>query len=122
MIMVYNAACKYFGYKQKYEISDFLPPPTVPQIKIEKAGADQQAILYETVQQVYCINRDDFNTREIAMVEPEKRAKFFDDLRKNYPVRREFQNTEIAATEATEFTESLSKKLKGIGFRVKSDK
>jgi erythronate-4-phosphate dehydrogenase len=118
MIMVYDAACKYFGLKPKYTISNFLPPPTVPQIRIEKASLNQQAILCETVQQVYCINRDDFNTREIAMVEPEKRAKFFDDLRKNYPVRREFQNTEIIVTE----DKNLSKKLEGIGFRVKSDK
>jgi erythronate-4-phosphate dehydrogenase len=120
MIMVYNAVCKYFGLKPKYKISDFLPSPTVPQIRIEQAGPDQQAILYETVQQVYCINRDDFNTREIAMVEPEKRAKFFDDLRKNYPVRREFQNTQIVL--ATEVTENLNGKLEGIGFKVKSDK
>ena len=118
MIMVYNAVCKYFGFKPKYKISDFLPPPTVPQIRIEEAGPDQQGILYETVQRVYCINRDDFNTREIAMVEPKGRAKFFDDLRKNYPVRREFQNTEIIATETGE---NLSRKLEGIGFKVKSD-
>jgi erythronate-4-phosphate dehydrogenase len=113
MIMVYNAACQYFGLEPKYKISDFLPPPTVPQIRIEKAGLDQQAILYETVQQVYCINRDDFNTREIATVEPEKRAKFFDDLRENYPVRREFQNTKVVVKDKNS---SLSKKLKGIGF------
>jgi erythronate-4-phosphate dehydrogenase len=119
MIMVYNAVCQYFGLKPKYKISDFLPPPTVPQIRIEKAGPDQQAILYETVQQVYCINRDDFNTREIATVEPEKRAKFFDDLRKNYPVRREFQNTKIEFTaEAAEHAENLGRKLEGIGFKV----
>ena len=123
MIMVYNAACKYFGLKPKYKISDFLPPPTVPQIRIEQTGPDQQAILYETVQRVYCINRDDFNTREIAMVEPKKRAKFFDDLRKNYPVRREFQNTEIEFTvKAAKGTENLGKKLEGIGFKVKSEK
>ncbi len=95
MIMIYNAACEHFGLKPKYKIEDFLPPPTVPQITIDKIGPDQQQILHETVQQVYAINRDDFNTREIAMVEPEKRGKFFDDLRKNYPVRREFQNTTV---------------------------
>jgi erythronate-4-phosphate dehydrogenase len=90
----------------------------VPQIKIDKVGPAPQAILHDIVQQVYPINRDDFNTREIAMVEPEKRGKFFDDLRKNYPVRREFQNTKVIFT--TESTEKeLEKKLRGIGFQVK---
>ena len=70
----------------------------MPQITIDKIDPDQQKLLHEIVQQVYVINRDDFNTREIAMVEPEKRGKFFDDLRKNYPVRREFQNTKIIMT------------------------
>jgi erythronate-4-phosphate dehydrogenase len=119
MIMIYDAACKHFGLKPKQKIEDFLPPPTVPQITIDKIDSDSQKLLNEIVQQVYPINRDDFNTREIAMVKPEKRGKFFDDLRKNYPVRREFQNTTIIlATESTEYTE----KLKGIGFKVKRQK
>jgi erythronate-4-phosphate dehydrogenase len=115
MIMIYDAACKHFGLKPKYKIEDFLPPPTVPQIAIEKIGPDHQKLLHEIVQQVYPINRDDFNTREIAMVEPDKRGKFFDDLRKNYPVRREFQNTKIIMTSEN----GLKAKLRGIGFQIK---
>jgi erythronate-4-phosphate dehydrogenase len=119
MIMIYNAACEYFGLKPKYNIEDFLPPPKVPQIEIEKIGPDHQSILHETVQQVYAINRDDFNTREIAVVEPEKRGKFFDDLRKNYHVRKEFQNTTIILKRPCP---ALAEVLKGIGFQVKSEK
>ena len=121
MIMIYNAACEHFGLKPKYKIEDFLPPPTVPQITIDKISPNTQTLLHEIVRQVYAINRDDFNTREIAMVEPEKRGKFFDDLRKNYPIRREFQNTTVVfATEDTESTEKKFKnKLRGIGFQIK---
>ncbi len=115
MIMIYNAACEHFGLKPKHKIEDFLPSPTVPQITIDKIDTDPQKLLYEIVQQVYVINRDDFNTREIAMVEQEKRGKFFDDLRKNYPVRREFQNTKIIMTSEN----ALKTKLSGIGFQIK---
>ena len=87
----------------------------MPQTTIDKISPDQQKLLHEVVQQVYPINRDDFNTREIAMVEPAKRGKFFDDLRKNYPVRREFQNTKIIMTSEN----GLKAKLKGIGFQIK---
>ena len=95
MIMIYEAACKFFGVKPQRTIADYLPAPLVPEIRIEDAGKDEQEILHETVQQIYPINRDDFNTREILMVEESSRGKFFDDLRKNYPVRREFQNTRV---------------------------
>lgn len=117
MIMIYEAACKYFGLKAKYSMEDFVPEPPLPQITIDTAVNSDQEILHETVQRVYCINRDDFNTREIAMVAPEKRGKFFDDLRKNYPIRREFQTTEVVLDAPCE---SLAKTLAGIGFKVSS--
>ena len=116
LIMIYNAARKYFKVEPKHTIADFLPPPKVPQITIDKIDTDEQSLLNETVRQVYAINRDDFNTREIAMVEPEKRAKFFDDLRKNYPVRREFQNTTVILKQPSPH---LTDMLNGIGFKTK---
>ncbi len=118
MIMIYQAACKFFGIEAKNSIDDFLPAPGVPEIKIQAGGADAQQLLHETVQRVYAIGRDDFNTREILMVPESERGRFFDDLRKNYPVRREFQNTEIILAEKSK---SLSAKLSGIGFKVKND-
>ncbi len=116
LIMIYNAACKYFNAEPKHTSADFLPPPTVPQITIDKIDADEQSMLHKIVQHVYTINRDDFNTREISMVEPENRAKFFDDLRKNYPVRREFQNTTVILKQhSAHFADVLN----GIGFKTK---
>jgi erythronate-4-phosphate dehydrogenase len=79
---------------------------------------EDQARCHQTVQQVYAINRDDFNMREILMVPPEQRGTFFDDLRKNYPVRREFQNTRIALAQPGSL---LSHTLRGIGFNVIED-
>jgi erythronate-4-phosphate dehydrogenase len=116
MLMIYNAACKFFNLEPKHKIEDFLPPPKVPQITVEKISPDLQQTLYDVVHQVYTINRDDFNTREIAMVEPAKRGKFFDDLRKNYPVRREFQNTTVILNQHSRI---LADTLNGIGFKTK---
>ncbi len=118
MIMIYQAACKFFGIEAKNSIDDFLPAPAVPEIKIEDAGGDQQKLIHETVRRVYEIGRDDSSTREILTAPESERGKFFDDLRKNYPVRREFQNTEIILAEKSK---SLSARLSGIGFKVKND-
>jgi erythronate-4-phosphate dehydrogenase len=115
MIMIYNAACECFGLQAKYLAADFLPDSDVPQIAIDPAGRDEQAIIQDTVQQVYVINRDDFNTREILIVPPDERSQWFDDLRKDYPVRREFQNTRITAIDEDS---ALARKLKGIGFTI----
>lgn len=116
MIMIYKAACEHFGLQPKHEVEDFLPSPAVPEITVEKTGFDEQGVIHEIVQQVYVINRDDFNTREIALVELAGRGKFFDGLRKNYPVRREFQNTTVISMQSCP---AVVETLQGIGFKVK---
>ena len=50
----------------------------------------------------------------------EGRGKYFDSLRKNYPVRREFKNTSVIVKDTNS---RLAKKLMGIGFKeVKGEK
>ncbi len=115
MIMIYKAVCAHFGLEAKYGLDDFLPEPDVRELKVQPNAGPEQDIIHQTVQQVYAINRDDFNTREIAMVPENERATFFDDLRKNYPVRREFHNTKVVLDRPCE---SLALKLNGIGFKV----
>jgi erythronate-4-phosphate dehydrogenase len=114
MIMIYRAACEHFGLKPEFNAASFSPAPTVGEIRIDSVDAGkEQDIIHQTVQQVYAINRDDFNTREILMVPEANRGRFFDDLRKNYPVRREFHNTRVLVKDENS---RLARKLKGIGF------
>ncbi len=115
MVMIYKAACAHFGLEPKHDMKDFLPEAEVPEVRIGHVGIDEQEVLRETVKAVYVINRDDFNTREIVMVQEQKRGEFFDGLRKNYPVRREFFNTKVVLEEACP---SVAEKLEGIGFSV----
>jgi len=115
LMMIYRAVCEHFGLEAQRDAGDFLPVPEVPEIKVDERAADEQTIIHDTVQQVYVINRDDFNTREILLVPEAERGGFFDDLRKNYPVRREFPNTSIVGLDKESL---LAKKLVGIGFKV----
>ena len=115
MIMIYQAVCSHFGVATTRSIVDFLPAPDVPEIRIDGPVTDRQQAIHDAVQQVYVINRDDFNMREILIVPAEQRPGWFDDLRKNYPVRREFQNTRVTVPPGQkELTEILA----GIGFTV----
>jgi len=131
MIMIYKAACKYFGLEAKFDIISFLPEPAVPELNIDPKSNSEQDVILSAVERIYDIKTDDTKLRQIFEENIEKRGNFFDGLRKSYPVRREFQNTKIiTATEGTEKVdsglrgndkskmESITKKLAGIGFKV----
>ena len=115
MIMIYKAVCEYFGLEAEFEIEDFLPEPAVRQLRIETSTDNEQDALADAVQKIYNIREDDARLRRILKKSVEKRGEFFDSLRKNYPIRREFQNTRIVLESSFK---SIADKLAGIGFRV----
>ena len=90
MIMIYKTACEYFGLEAKYDIGNFLPEPAVRQLRIDPNTDNEQAALAYAVQKIYNIREDDARLRGVCKKPVEKRGEFFDSLRKNYPVRREF--------------------------------
>ena len=115
LIMIYKAACEYFGVDERFETGSFFPEPAAPQLKIEGGAVDEQEALRETVEKIYSIREDDSRLRWILDRPPGKRGKFFDGLRRDYPVRREFQNTSVVVKDKSS---NLADKLKGIGFKV----
>lgn len=117
MIMIYEAACRHLGLNPKHTAANFLPAPDVPEITVtpDKLKEDDEILIQDIIQQVYVINRDDFNMREILLQLENEQAAWFDSLRKNYPIRREFQNTKVVIYD---HEIPLAKKLAGIGFQV----
>ncbi len=119
MIMIYESTCEYFGLQPEFKIEDFLPEPAVPELKIDSDSESEQEVILGAVQKIYSIDQDDKRLRRILEEPKEKQGMFFDNLRKNYPVRREFQNTTIVVEDKDS---NLAKKLEGIGLKVKSEK
>jgi erythronate-4-phosphate dehydrogenase len=115
MIMIYEAACAYFGVGAEHGIEDFLPEAGVPELRVDAAAGSEQEALMGAVRAVYDVRRDDALLREIRECRAGKAGEFFDNLRKEYPVRREFVNMRVVPEGACE---SLSRKLAGIGFTV----
>jgi erythronate-4-phosphate dehydrogenase len=114
-IMIYRAFCKYFDLPVKFDASDFLPPPEVPRLETHTGGATDEELLAQAVEQIYSIRRDDRDLRRIVDQPQENQGRFFDALRKGYPIRREFHNTTVVLDPGRG---SLARKLKGIGFNV----
>jgi erythronate-4-phosphate dehydrogenase len=115
MVMIYKAFCDHFGLQPKFDAGDFLPAPEVPQLMLDTADTTDEELLARAVRQVYDVRRDDRNLRRVVQHKPEERGRFFDALRKNYPIRREFQNTTVVLDKPRP---SLAGKLQGIGFQV----
>jgi erythronate-4-phosphate dehydrogenase len=116
MIMIYESACNFLKMKPLHRINDFLPTPPTPSIDLNAVSGDYQTVIQHLTKKIYNIEADDARMRQILKTPPQEQGKFFDKLRKDYPVRREFQNTIINFSHQNEV---LSNKLTGIGFNIK---
>lgn len=108
--MVLQACCAHLG----------LPVPDTQQIQaispsicvdINLSGAD---LIREAVRAVYDVRKDDERMRSAMNCPAEQRAQKFDELRKNYPERREFGAVQIENWR--EFTAEKQQLLRGLGF------
>ncbi|MCE5339598.1 MAG: 4-phosphoerythronate dehydrogenase PdxB [Planctomycetaceae bacterium] len=109
MIMIYEAFCRFFNIQAKHTAKDFLPPAQISEIVIK----NEKSPLLFAVNTLYNISKDDANLRQMKNEPADKRGAYFDSLRKNYPVRREFPNTKVLTD-----SKMLKNILEGIGFRV----
>lgn len=114
-IMVYEAACRCLGLQPTWDAVAAMPPPEVPDLKIDVAGREDEEVLREAVLALYPIERDDADLRATMELPVASRGTAFDRLRKEYPRRREFHNTRLELRGAGE---SLRRKAAGLGFRL----
>jgi erythronate-4-phosphate dehydrogenase len=74
-----------------------------------------EEILQEIIRHAYNVTADDSRPRAGLNLHPEERCRYFDRLRREYPVRREFHNYRAAMPESGEF---FTKKLLALEFRL----
>jgi erythronate-4-phosphate dehydrogenase len=116
-VMVYEAACRFFREEVSWNASSVLPPPALPMLDVHAHDRSEEDAIGEAVKAVYDIEADDAALRRLNELPPGARGAEFDRLRRTYPVRREFYNTEIHLVHGSE---SLRRKLEGIGFKVRA--
>lgn len=114
--MVYQAACKAIGTTADWDARPLLPPSPHAHLTLDAAGRNDEDVLREAALTVYDIEADDRRLRAIADLPADERGAYFDRLRKEYPQRREFQNSTITLRGGSV---TLRRKLAGIGFRLK---
>ncbi|MDH5574598.1 MAG: 4-phosphoerythronate dehydrogenase [Nitrospirota bacterium] len=117
--MIYAALCKHLGITPTWNPVQSLPLPIVPYLEIDTRQKSDAEILRETVTKLYDVEADYHRMQELLTASPEDRPRLFDGLRKNYPVRREFDTTQVTLPKNQE---PLRHMLAGIGFSKISQK
>jgi erythronate-4-phosphate dehydrogenase len=112
--MIYEAACEFLGEDCRVDLQKLLPEPPVPEVRLEGSGNVEDEVR-RAVLSVYDIREDDARLRKVHDRPKSERGAYFDSLRKNYPVRREFYNTKIICDELQPETVAVLSK---IGFDV----
>ena len=115
-VALHAAFCRFLNRHENLEPGSLLGDPPVRQITLDTtAGRSDQQLLAEALTAIYDIEADDRRMRSMAQQPPDERGRFFDSLRKNYPVRRESQNTRVQISPARP---ALAVKLEKIGFQM----
>lgn len=94
--MIYNAVCKFLEIKPTWQPD--LPLIQNNEMNLDESKPDEEK-LYKLFSSIYNIKKDDELMRNISSYEPDEGAKYFDTLRKKYPVRREFSNYNVQISE-----------------------
>ena len=103
--MMFEAAARYLGVDEEWE-EGWNPRVENPRFSLSENGRKS---IWEAVLRVYPIHEDDARMRGILQEPPEQQAAYFDRLRKEYPVRREFPNYQVRGGEG--------ETLRRLGFR-----
>ncbi|MGC8737386.1 MAG: 4-phosphoerythronate dehydrogenase [Candidatus Hydrogenedens sp.] len=113
---LYVSLCRFLNQTPTWDYRKNLPDPPIKELELAN---DNLWLLHNTVHKIYDITVDDKALREIQSKNENERGSFFDLLRKNYPIRREFQNTTIRFIQDNPI---LVNQLERLGFNVIRDK
>lgn len=113
--MVFQGICRHYRVRDGWSALDRLQPPVKPARGIFRHGQDGEEALRKAVLDIYDPRRDDRKLRKIIGVSLKKRGEYFELLRKQYPVRREFANYPLKLGKVRD---SLKTSLVDLGFRI----
>lgn len=117
--LIYEALCRFLGVTPCWPPADaVLPVVKKPVIEIDEPGGSVEETLHEIVRQAYDIAADDDELRTgfQRAENEEQRGRCFEQLRRAYPVRREFGNYTVALGARTCH---LAAPLQQLGFQIK---
>lgn len=95
--MLYTALCKHLDRAPQWRVEPLLPPPPVRAIHFSREMNWLDAV-HSAVMACYDVRRDDSRLRRLSRAADA--GAYFDQLRKQYPMRREFSSLHVSADDA----------------------
>ena len=114
--IIFESLCDFFKLDYKWNPIFKLSAVNSLELPLDSELDDQDAIQMAILAS-YDVRGDSASLRQLPGISIEQRGQYFDELRKNYPVRREFPATMIRLPEDRK---TLAVKLKQLGFNVKT--
>lgn len=113
--MIYQALSHFIGLPVRKKAGQFLPEPPLSKLTFT-AAAEEQKALRTALRACYDPRTDDIKLRLTMKGDASDRAEAFDDLRRNYPVRRECSSLKVQLKGAGR---SMQDSFKAVGFKLK---
>ncbi len=113
--MNYEAVCRFLSLPIDRDINSLVPDPALPEIKIDTSKLPMEQALREIVKECYDIRLDDRLLRQLVSLPEIERGKYFQKLRAEYRVRREFFNSTVSLPSKAN---KIADVLRLLGFKV----
>jgi erythronate-4-phosphate dehydrogenase len=113
--MIYQALSQFLGLPVRKKAGQFLPEPAMSKVSFTSNAAEDAAIRI-ALRACYDPRQDDARLRLAMTGTPEERGMAFDQLRRDYPVRRECSSLKVQLKGSSK---SLQDSFKAIGFKLK---
>ena len=99
-VMLYHACCRFWGMEPTWTPPPDLPTTAArgnaPRLAFDATGKDFQTLAHNIVATFYDLAGDHERMRDVLAVPESQRPRAFDQLRKDYPHRREFTCSPIS--------------------------
>jgi len=107
--MVYESLCKYLNEEITFDFKLDIPPNSILHFAVENKI---EPALNRLISKVYSIKNDDDKMKKSCVMNMQERVEYFDLQRKNYPIRREFDNYSIDSEKLFRGTRDILEKLR----------
>jgi erythronate-4-phosphate dehydrogenase len=107
--MVYESLCKYLNEEITFDFKLDTPPNSILHFEDE---TNIESALNRLISKIYSIKNDDDKMKKSYIMNMQERIEYFDLQRKNYPIRREFDNYSIDSEKLSKRTKDILEKLR----------
>ena len=114
-VQVYREACHFFETQPRWAPPPAVAQPARPVLEFDAAGLTTEEALGRIIPAAYDITADDRALRAGAHLDDAGWGRYFDQLRENYPTRREFAARSVRLKNAAP---ALLDQLRGLGYQV----